>query len=93
MLRSLNALFPLFQYECCGDKGFSDYTSLNMKVPRSCFHTKDGIHALYPYGEGCMAAVKRAYLQIYRYEKWVHCGLIGYEVGKAFRPARLISKM
>ncbi|XP_033152241.1 protein late bloomer isoform X2 [Drosophila mauritiana] len=68
------------EYECCGDKGFSDYTSLNMKVPRSCFHTKDGIHALYPYAEGCMAAVKRAYLQIYRYEKWVHCGLIGYEV-------------
>nr|AAM29604.1 RH51444p [Drosophila melanogaster] len=68
------------EYECCGDKGFSDYTSLNMKVPRSCFHTKDGIHALYPYGEGCMAAVKRAYLQIYRYEKWVHCGLVGYEV-------------
>ncbi|KAH8267148.1 hypothetical protein KR018_012406 [Drosophila ironensis] len=67
-------------YECCGDKGYADYTSLNMKVPRSCFHTKDGIHALYPYAEGCMAAVKRAYLQIYRYEKWAHCGLIGYEI-------------
>ncbi|KAH8320429.1 hypothetical protein KR067_003257 [Drosophila pandora] len=68
------------EYECCGDKGFADYTSLNMKVPRSCFHTKDGIHAFHPYAEGCMAAVKRAYLQIYRYEKWAHCGLIGYEV-------------
>ncbi|XP_044249145.1 protein late bloomer [Drosophila takahashii] len=68
------------EYECCGDKGSADYKSLNIKMPRSCYHTKDGLHALLPYGEGCMAVVKRAYLQIYRYERLVHCGLIGYEV-------------
>ncbi|XP_017149737.1 protein late bloomer [Drosophila miranda] len=68
------------EFECCGNKGFGDYTSLNIKVPSSCFHTRDGLHALHPYAEGCMAAVKRAFLQIYRYEKWAHCGLIGYEL-------------
>ncbi|XP_064540359.1 protein late bloomer [Drosophila montana] len=68
------------RYECCGDKGFSDYTSLSMRVPQSCFHTKDGVHALYPYAEGCMTAVKRAHLNIYRSERWAHGGLIGYEI-------------
>ncbi|XP_030387986.1 protein late bloomer [Scaptodrosophila lebanonensis] len=68
------------EYECCGDKRFTDYTSLGLKVPKSCFHTEDGLHALYPYTEGCMVAVKRVYLQIYRYEKWVHCGLMAYEI-------------
>ncbi|EDW08610.1 uncharacterized protein LOC6578769 isoform X1 [Drosophila mojavensis] len=67
------------RYECCGNKGFSDYTS-TMRAPQSCFHTVDGVHALYPYTEGCMSAVKRAHLSIYRFEKWVHCGLIGYEI-------------
>ncbi|EDW01563.1 protein late bloomer [Drosophila grimshawi] len=68
------------RYKCCGNKGFSDYTSLHMKVPYSCFHTEDGLHALYPYPEGCMTAVKRVHLNIYRYEMWTHCGLIGYEI-------------
>ncbi|EDW74155.1 uncharacterized protein Dwil_GK21786 [Drosophila willistoni] len=67
-------------YECCGDKGAADYNSLSIAVPSSCFHVQEGLHALYPYSEGCMAAVKRAYLQIYRYEKWAHCGLIIYEI-------------
>ncbi|XP_016958628.1 protein late bloomer [Drosophila biarmipes] len=68
------------EYECCGNEGSEDYKSLNVEMPRSCYHTKDGIHALLPYGEGCMAAVKRAYLQVYRYEKWAHIGLICYEL-------------
>ncbi|XP_016940362.3 protein late bloomer isoform X2 [Drosophila suzukii] len=68
------------EYECCGDKGPSDYKSLNMEIPRSCYHNKDGIHALLPYGNGCMDAVQKAYLKIYRYEKWAHIGLICYEV-------------
>ncbi|KAL7736651.1 hypothetical protein ACLKA6_015286 [Drosophila palustris] len=68
------------RYECCGDKGFSDYTSLKMRVPASCFHTEEGVHALYPYSDGCMTAVKRQHLNIYRLEKWAHIGLISYEI-------------
>jgi len=78
-------LFFISQYECCGDKGPSDYKSLNMEIPRSCYHNKDGIHALLPYGNGCMDAVQKAYLKIYRYEKWAHIGLICYEVRKQSR--------
>ncbi|ALC41257.1 Tsp42Eo [Drosophila busckii] len=67
-------------YECCGNKGSNDYKSLSMKVPKSCFHSKDGLIAVYPYVEGCMAAVKRAHLQLYRDERLVHAGLMGYEI-------------
>jgi len=56
-----------------------------MEIPRSCYHNKDGIHALLPYGNGCMDAVQKAYLKIYRYEKWAHIGLICYEVRKPSR--------
>ncbi|KAH8299779.1 hypothetical protein KR044_005879 [Drosophila immigrans] len=68
------------RYECCGDKGFADYTSLKLKVPPSCFHTDNGVHALYPYADGCMTAVKRDHLKFYRLEKWAHIGLISYEI-------------
>jgi len=32
-----------------------------------------------------MDAVQKAYLKIYRYEKWAHIGLICYEVRKQSR--------
>ncbi|KAH8371791.1 hypothetical protein KR093_008852 [Drosophila rubida] len=68
------------RYECCGDKGYADYTSLKLKVPPSCFHTEDGVHALNPYPDGCMKVVKRDHLKLYRLEKWTHIGLISYEI-------------
>lgn len=68
------------QYKCCGDKGYTDYTSLNIKVPASCYHSENRVQALYPYSDGCMVAVMRDHLKLYSLEKWAHIGLIGYEV-------------
>ncbi|XP_037954027.1 protein late bloomer-like [Teleopsis dalmanni] len=67
-------------YECCGKKSYVDYTSLGLELPRSCFRVQNGMRAVYPFGEGCMSAVKKAYLTIYRYERLAHWSLIGFEV-------------
>lgn len=46
------------------------------------------MQALYPYSDGCMVAVMREHLKLYILEKWVHIGLIGYEVSES----RVISR-
>uniref|UniRef100_A0A1A9W164 Tetraspanin n=1 Tax=Glossina brevipalpis TaxID=37001 RepID=A0A1A9W164_9MUSC len=70
-----------YNYHCCGKRGYSDYTTLNLKIPDSCYRLeKNNKKAFYPYGEGCLSAVSSAYLDIYRAEKWFHVSLIGIEV-------------
>lgn len=49
-------------------------------APASCYHIENRVQALYPYSDGCMTAVMRKHLHLYIMEKWVHIGLIGYEV-------------
>ncbi|TMW42602.1 hypothetical protein DOY81_012318, partial [Sarcophaga bullata] len=66
-------------YVCCGKQGYSDYTTNSMKVPDSCYYFENNKKSFYPHDEGCISAVWKAYLNIYRIEKWAHISLIGLE--------------
>lgn len=72
-------LFSL-QYVCCGKHGYIDYTNNFMKVPDSCYYFENNKKSFYPHDEGCISAVSKAYLSIYRMEKWAHISLICFEV-------------
>lgn len=72
----------LLQYVCCGKNGYIDYTSNFMKVPDSCYYFENNKKSFYPHDEGCISAVSRAYMSIYRMEKWAHISLIGIEVSE-----------
>ncbi|XP_049308387.1 protein late bloomer [Bactrocera dorsalis] len=66
-------------YECCGVSSSLDYVNLNVKIPLTCYRSQSGLRSIYPYGEGCLVALKRAYMNIYRYERLGHSLLIGFE--------------
>ncbi|XP_023291945.2 tetraspanin-8 [Lucilia cuprina] len=67
-------------YTCCGKHGYIDYINNFMKVPDSCYHYENNKKSYYPHEEGCISAVSRAYLSIYRMETWAHISLIGFEI-------------
>lgn len=54
--------------------------NLNVKIPLTCYRSQSGLRSIYPYDEGCLVALKRAYMAIYRYERLGHSLLIGFEV-------------
>ncbi|KAH8415951.1 hypothetical protein KR222_004750 [Zaprionus bogoriensis] len=68
------------RYKCCGQRGYMDYKDLHMKVPPSCYHSENGIQALYPYSESCTHAVMHYHMRLYQIELWAHIGLICYEI-------------
>ncbi|XP_054739626.1 protein late bloomer-like [Anastrepha obliqua] len=66
-------------YECCGEQSSLDYKKLNVKIPLTCYRYQNGLRSVYPYDEGCLVALKRAYLTVYRYERLAHALLVGFE--------------
>ncbi|KAM7343184.1 tetraspanin 42Eo [Cochliomyia hominivorax] len=80
-------------YVCCGKYGYMDYTSNYMKVPDSCYYFENNKKSFYPHDEGCISSVSRAYLSIYRLEKWAHTSLIGFEVFGIFLTILLICNL
>ncbi|XP_011178823.1 protein late bloomer [Zeugodacus cucurbitae] len=75
------AMDPIHEaYECCGFTNSLDYVNHNMKIPLSCYRSEGGLRSIYPFEEGCLVALKRSYMSIYRYERLGHSLLIGFEV-------------
>uniref|UniRef100_W8BTL3 Protein late bloomer n=1 Tax=Ceratitis capitata TaxID=7213 RepID=W8BTL3_CERCA len=66
-------------YECCGEKNSLDYVNFKIKIPLSCYRTQNGLRMITPYEEGCLEALKRAYLAVYRNERLAHSLFIGFE--------------
>lgn len=84
-IKFTETIFELFtlnikQYECCGEKNSLDYVNFKIKIPLSCYRTQNGLRMITPYEEGCLEALKRAYLAVYRNERLAHSLFIGFEV-------------
>ncbi|XP_036343788.1 protein late bloomer-like [Rhagoletis pomonella] len=66
-------------YECCGVQSSLDYLKLNVKIPLTCYRSENGLRSIFAYNEGCLVALKRAYLTVYRYERLAHALLVCFE--------------